>query len=95
MDGEDVQNSFSFSFEDQVIEAVPGMTVAAALLASDVSVFRQTPVSQSGRGPFCMMGACYDCLVLVDGVNVQACMTKARDGLQVCRVPVVAKEHEE
>lgn len=94
MEGEGAQNSFSFSFEEQLIKAIPGMSIAAALLASDISIFRQTPVSQSGRGPFCMMGACYDCLVFVDGMNVQACMTAARDGMKVNRVPIITQEIE-
>ena len=38
----------------------------------------------SPRGPFCMMGVCFDCLVEVDGVpNVQGCMTLVSDGMQV------------
>jgi len=33
-----------------------------------------------------MMGACFDCLVEIDGVpNRQACMTPARDGMRVKR----------
>ena len=36
------------------------------------------------RGPFCMMGVCFDCLVEIDGVpNVQGCMTPVREGMQV------------
>ena len=35
--------------------------------------------------PFCMMGACYDCLVEIDGRIVQACMRPATDGLIVKR----------
>lgn len=59
-------------------------TVAAALLESGVSACRTTPVSGAPRGPFCMMGVCFDCLVELDGVpNVQACMTQVRDGMRV------------
>ena len=58
------------------------MTLAAALLAAGVSTFRRTPASGAPRGPFCMMGACHDCLVLIDGERVQACMTEVRDGLE-------------
>ena len=81
--------SLSFTFDDQTIQAEPGMTVAAALFAAGIYAFRTTPVSQSPRGPFCMMGACYDCLVVVDGVTVQACLIKVREGLIVNRVPVI------
>jgi len=33
-----------------------------------------------------MMGACYDCLVEINGETVQACMTTVTDGLQVQRI---------
>jgi len=73
-------------FEGQVLLAQPGDSVAAALLAADHWCFRSTPVSGAARGPFCMMGVCFDCLVEIDGVaNRQACMTEVRDGMRVKR----------
>jgi len=83
------KNSLSFTFDGQSIAAKPDMSVAAALLNAGVFNIRVTPVSQSIRGPFCMMGACYDCLVLVDGITVQACLTQVKDGMVVNRVPLV------
>ena len=61
-----------------------GDSVAAALLESGALACRTTPVSGAPRGPFCMMGVCFDCLVEVDGVpNVQACMKRVCDGMRV------------
>ena len=58
--------------------------VAAALLATGILACRASTVSGAPRGPFCMMGVCFDCLVEIDGVpNVQGCMTPVRDGMQV------------
>ena len=57
--------------------------LAAGLLAAGVMPFRHTPVSGAPRGPFCMMGACFDCLVDIDGVTRQACMIEASEGLDV------------
>lgn len=91
MDGEEPQRAISFSFEGQPVAATPGMTVAAALLAANITAFRQTAVSQTERGPFCMMGTCYDCVVSINGQTVQACMTPARDNLVVARVPIVTQ----
>ena len=71
------------------IDGVPftaraGDTVAAALLASGLMACRTTPVTGAARGPFCMMGACFDCLVTVDGIgNRQGCLVRVRDGMQV------------
>src|ERR1700742_1359800 len=73
-------------FNDQPLSVPGGCSVAAALLAAGVSRFRATPVSGAPRGPFCMMGACFECLVEIDGrSNVQTCMTPVRDGMQVRR----------
>ena len=60
-----------------------GANLAAALLAAGVGVFRHTPVSGAPRAPFCMMGACFDCLVEIDGVERQACMVEVTEGLSV------------
>ncbi len=55
------------------------------LLAAGVDVFRHTPVSGAPRAPFCMMGACFVCLVEIDGVVRQACLIEVRDGLEIAR----------
>ena len=61
-------------------------SVAAALFAANVLACRDTAVSGAARGPYCMMGVCYDCLVRIDGrPNQQACMTRVRDGMTVER----------
>ncbi len=63
-----------------------GDSVAAALLAAGIDACRDTAVSGTPRGPFCMMGVCYDCLVDIDGQpNRQACMTRVREGMAVRR----------
>ncbi len=95
IDGEDTQTSISFLLEDQKIEATEGMSVAAALLANGITTFRQSAVSNEGRGPFCLMGTCYECVVLIDGVHVQACMTQVRAGLSVDRIPTATTGIEE
>ncbi|MDR3095816.1 MAG: (2Fe-2S)-binding protein [Paraburkholderia sp.] len=70
---------------DGLLHDVPAhYSVAAALLASGALACRASAVSGAPRGPFCMMGVCFDCLVEIDGIpNVQACMTPVRDGMQV------------
>ncbi len=60
-----------------------GENLAGALMVAGVMPFRHTPLSGAPRGPFCMMGACYDCLVEIDGVNRQACMLQVTEGLQI------------
>ncbi|WP_234729309.1 (2Fe-2S)-binding protein [Acidocella facilis] len=75
-----------FTFEGQAIEARPGESIAAALLAAGVAALRDTPVSGAPRAPYCMMGVCFDCLVEINGMpNQQACLTAATPGLVVRR----------
>lgn len=71
------------TFDGRPLDLPAGMTLAAALLTAGVGVLRTTPVSAAPRGPFCMMGACFDCLVEIDGARVQACMTEVREGLAI------------
>lgn len=71
-------------FEGTDVPAVPGQSVAAALLAAGIFRFRSTPAAAAPRGAYCMMGVCFDCLLVVDGVpNTQACMIQVRDGMRV------------
>jgi predicted molibdopterin-dependent oxidoreductase YjgC len=61
-----------------------GDSVAAAVLAAGRAACRTTTVSGSPRGPFCLMGACFDCLVVVDGrANQQGCLVPVAEGMEV------------
>jgi len=73
------------TFDGAPLRLPEGANLAAALLAAGIDVFRNTPVSGAPRGPFCMMGACFDCLVEIDGVVRQACMIEVSPGLQIHR----------
>lgn len=69
-----------------VLQCREGDSVAGVLFAAGLLACRDTAVSGAARGPFCMMGICYDCLVNIDGrPNQQACMTRVRDGMAVHR----------
>ncbi|HEU4948448.1 MAG TPA: 2Fe-2S iron-sulfur cluster-binding protein [Kribbella sp.] len=63
------------------VEALPGQTVAAALLAAGRDSWRRTRAGGRPRGVFCGIGACFDCLVTVDGIpDVRACQRVLTDG---------------
>ncbi|WP_456305762.1 (2Fe-2S)-binding protein [Falsiroseomonas oryziterrae] len=75
-----------FTFEGEAVEGREGDSVAAALLALGHAATRDTAVSGAPRGPYCMMGVCFDCLVTIDGVgNRQACLVPLRAGMDVRR----------
>ena len=61
-----------------------GDSVAAALFAGGVSACRDTAVNEVPRGPYCMMGVCFECLVTIDGVgNRQGCLVPLAEGMRV------------
>jgi D-hydroxyproline dehydrogenase subunit gamma len=66
------------------LEAREGEMVAAAMLAAGILQFRTTPVSGAPRGPLCMMGVCFECLVTIDGIGSrQACLVPVRPGMKI------------
>ena len=74
----------SITVDGRPVAAREGESVAAALLAAGSVACRTTAVTGAPRGPYCMMGVCFDCLVTVDGTaNVQGCMTRVRDGMRI------------
>lgn len=83
----------AFVFDGSPIAARPGDSVAAALLTAGVTVFRAAPASGAARGPYCLMGACFECLVEIDGVpNRQACLVPVRDGMTVRHQPTTTDD---
>ncbi|MFI7066385.1 FAD-dependent oxidoreductase [Kribbella sp. NPDC050124] len=66
------------------VEASPGQTVAAVLLTNGQTSWRTTRHHARPRGVFCGIGACHDCLVVVNGTpDVRACQRVIRDGDEV------------
>lgn len=82
----DLRAPVTFEFEGETVTAEEGETVAAALLAHGVRHMRDAVVSGRPRAPYCMIGACFDCLVEIDGrPNRQACLTPVSAGMLVRR----------
>ena len=71
-------------FDGQTLLAREGETVAAALMANGIRVFRRTAKRGEPRGLFCGIGQCTDCIMEIDGVpNQRTCMTIVRAGMRV------------
>ena len=60
-----------------------GQTVASVLLMQKLYLFRFSPNARTPRGPFCMMGACQECAIQIDGSIRRACQAEVRDGMRV------------
>jgi len=74
----------TLTIDGRSVNAREGDTVAAAMLAAGLDHCRTTPVSGAPRAPYCMMGVCFDCLVVVDGIgNRQGCLVPVREGMRV------------
>lgn len=74
----------NFTFDGRPLTGRAGDTVAASLLANGIVACRETPVSDTPRAPYCLMGVCFDCLVVIDGVgNRQGCLVPLRDGMRI------------
>ena len=72
------------TLDGAAVEARLGDSVAAALFTAGAYACRTTQVSGAPRGPYCLMGACFDCLVTIDGVpNQQACRVAVAPGMRI------------
>src|SRR3978361_1107603 len=75
--------AISFQFDGRRIDALEGETIAAALSAAGITTLRYTP-SGAPRGLHCGMGACFDCVVTVDGrIGQRACLTRAAEAMEL------------
>lgn len=76
--------TFTIYLDGAPLRARAGDSVAAALLAHGIHATRRTAISGAPRGPCCMMGACFECLAVVDGKpGVQTCLVPVRDGMRI------------
>lgn len=64
------------------LAAAPDDTVASALLAGGITTFSTSSAGEP-RAPFCNMGACFDCVVTIDGVARRSCLTPVVEGQDV------------
>jgi hypothetical protein len=82
----DLAATIPVEVEGRLVRVPAGASAAAAVLLAGLASLRETPVGGRPRGPYCMMGACFDCLAEIDGVpNRQSCMVVARPGMRVRR----------
>lgn len=72
----------SFDWMGRNIPFRTGESVAAALDAAGIRTFGPDALGQETRY-FCGIGACQCCVVRVDGIVREACITPARAGMRV------------
>jgi predicted molibdopterin-dependent oxidoreductase YjgC len=70
--------------EGTPIRVPQGASAAAAVLLAGAFRIRESAISGAPRLPYCLMGACFDCLAEIDGVaNRQACLVPVAAGMRI------------
>ena len=79
-------DDIAFTLDGTAMTAAEGQSIAAALIAGGMVSWRRTRFDDRPRGVFCGIGACFDCLITVNGEpNVRACLVQVREGDRVER----------
>ncbi len=78
-----VEETIEFIWQNQNLTARKGETIASALIANGINVFGHHPKDGSPLGLFCANGQCSQCLVLLEGRPVKACMTIVQPGASI------------
>ncbi|MFF1614486.1 (2Fe-2S)-binding protein [Amycolatopsis sp. NPDC058278] len=77
------ERPIAITVDGETVPGAAGQTIAGVLLAAGRLSWRTTR-SGAPRGVFCGIGACFDCLLTVNGVaDVRACRRRAADGDEV------------
>ena len=74
--------SVEFLLDGQPLRVPAGTSVAAALALRPPGLSRLS-VNGDGRAPFCGMGICQECRLLIDGRRRLACQTLCSSGMRV------------
>ncbi|MBR0712798.1 (2Fe-2S)-binding protein [Bradyrhizobium liaoningense] len=76
----------SFMLDGAPVAALEGDSLLTAILAQNGGYLRASEFGDGPRAGFCLMGACQDCWVNVEGGGrVRACTTPIEEGMRVSR----------
>ena len=72
-----------FYFEGNELYGYEGETIAAALYANRIKIFRESYTGRP-RGFFCAIGKCASCFMIVDGKpNIRTCIVPLKEGMRI------------
>ena len=81
----DSTGSVEIQIDDETLAVPAGMTVAAVLLLHDRLPTRLNQATGQPRAPHCLMGACFECLLEIDGIEQRACQVIIEPGMRIRR----------
>ena len=74
------------TLDSEAVWLPAGEMLAAALLAAGYGRLNDSIVAGAPRGPFCLMGSCFQCVAEVDGrPQTRTCRVAVRPGMRVRR----------
>ncbi len=77
------RKAITFFWNDTPLEGKLGETISSALFANGIRVFGHHQKDNSPQGIFCANGQCSQCMVVVNGIPVKACMEIIQEGMNV------------
>jgi NADPH-dependent 2,4-dienoyl-CoA reductase/sulfur reductase-like enzyme/Pyruvate/2-oxoacid:ferredoxin oxidoreductase delta subunit len=77
------RGAVSFTFDGRRLASYDGEVISSALFAHGIHVFGTHEKDGYPQGIFCANGQCAQCLVLVDGRPMKACVTAVKEGMDV------------
>ena len=86
--------TLNYMFDGTAMTAREGEVISSALFAKGIHVFGTHEKDGYPQGIFCANGQCAQCLVLVDGRPMKACVTATRSGLTIPRICMQASRTE-
>jgi sarcosine oxidase subunit alpha len=78
-----VHKNATFSWNGKLLNGHENEMISSALIANGIHIFGHHAKDNSPQGIFCANGQCSQCLVIVDGLPVKACMTPLEHGMDI------------
>ena len=84
-DSADRPGTTTVTLDGKAVALPTGMSVAAALFSIGEAISRVSPTTHKPCSPHCLMGVCFECMMEIDGVQRQACLTEVYEGMVIDR----------
>jgi predicted molibdopterin-dependent oxidoreductase YjgC len=80
------EETVTVTLDGRPVRARAGDTAAAVALLAGLDHTRTNPATGEPRAPYCLMGTCLECLMVIDGEpSRQACLVAVREGMVIER----------